>query len=320
MANLVNAGLYTELKISSWNCQGIKSNIEGVKQLCKKSDIILLQETWLEEFEMDILNEIDLQFKGFGFSSMDVAREVRRGRPYGGIAVLWNTEKVKRGNIIRLTKNKRIMSMELQVNDKKINIINVYAPTDGKGFESHMNMCEFWGELNSEVETMGNEWLIVGGDFNTDYSREGTFLEMMKDGIVENNLRYGDRVGTNDLKTFISKANGSQSWIDHFLVSEKMEVIIRNVKVLEDVVGSDHQPLILHLEMEAHERGRKDKSNNLNSFFGLYWKGLSAQMKQMYSWEITEVLNNSPTPEVFGCKKEYCENEVHRKDIKGLCN
>ena len=121
------------------------------------------------------------------------------------------------------------------------------------------------------------------------------------------------------MKTFISKANGSQSWIDHFLVSEKMEVIIRNVKVLEDVVGSDHQPLILHLEMEAHERGRKDKSNN-KLFLRLYWKGLSAQMKQMYSWEITEVLNNSPTPEVFGCKKEYCENEVHRKDIKGLCN
>ena len=72
------------VKIATWNCQGIKANTHGIKELCKTCDILMIQETWLESWEMSFINEIDINFQGKGISGMDDTREVKRGRPYGG--------------------------------------------------------------------------------------------------------------------------------------------------------------------------------------------------------------------------------------------
>ena len=79
------------LKITSFNCLGFKfRNYEYIKQIFNECNILILQETWLYNFEhKNILNVIpNCQY--YAVSSMDEHVLRSAGRPYGGLAVLWH--------------------------------------------------------------------------------------------------------------------------------------------------------------------------------------------------------------------------------------
>src|SRR5207253_3225284 len=84
-------------------------------------------------------------------------------------------------------------------------------------------------------------------------------------------------------------------------------------------MGSDHHPLSLvigvQLNSNSKERGAKTRKTKRE----INWKGLSKEQKQNYAWEVTEILNSSPGPEVFECKEEKCNNRQHIRDINGVC-
>ena len=47
-----------QMKISSYNCAGFKGNCDYInKTVFKNCDILLLQETWLYNFEFNLFNE-----------------------------------------------------------------------------------------------------------------------------------------------------------------------------------------------------------------------------------------------------------------------
>lgn len=77
------------MRMTSFNCKNIKKAMECVRGLCKKADIIALQETWLLPHDIPLLGDIDEQFSATGVSAVDTGGELLRGRPYGGVALLW---------------------------------------------------------------------------------------------------------------------------------------------------------------------------------------------------------------------------------------
>lgn len=77
-------------KFVSFNCKNAKRSVEFIRQLCDLSDIIALQETWLLPEDVPLLNEISDKFSSTGTSAMDTSAGMLRGRPYGGVALLWN--------------------------------------------------------------------------------------------------------------------------------------------------------------------------------------------------------------------------------------
>ena len=77
------------LQIVSFNCSSIKSSVGAIQSLCKDYDVILLQETWLLDTELDMLNSTDKYCYGQGTPSVDLTAGIVRGRPYAGLAVLY---------------------------------------------------------------------------------------------------------------------------------------------------------------------------------------------------------------------------------------
>ena len=132
----------------------------------------------------------------------------------------------------------------------------LYAPFDGKGVESHLDIYNFWGMLGGVLDGIDGEFTIVGGDFNTDYCREGVFRDAMEEAIRENNMVIGDDRHKEKV-TFTSKINGSKSWIDHFLVSKSISQRTVKVEVFEEVVGSDHQPLCITIHNDCQTGNRQ---------------------------------------------------------------
>jgi len=52
-----------------------------------------------------------------------------------------------------------------------------------------------------------------------------------------------DMMRLSNICTYISDDGLTSSWVDHFLSSETINSRIYNVKVLHDVIVSDHRPL-----------------------------------------------------------------------------
>ena len=78
------------LKLVSYNCRGVMKSWLDVENLCRKHDVILLQETWLTKQNHSILSFVSPDHFSFAFSPVTDESGIRRGRPYGGIAILWN--------------------------------------------------------------------------------------------------------------------------------------------------------------------------------------------------------------------------------------
>ena len=72
----------------TYNCQGLKSSIHDIQALCSSYDLIFIQESWLFQFELSLLSQIDSEFEGFSISAINDTSNIIRGRPYGGMAIL----------------------------------------------------------------------------------------------------------------------------------------------------------------------------------------------------------------------------------------
>src|SRR5882724_1340188 len=83
-----NITSFLNINLISFNCYGILNKLDYINLLCKNFDIIFLQETWLNIFNLPILHDINNNFFGYGLSSInnDI---LNKGRPFGGTAILY---------------------------------------------------------------------------------------------------------------------------------------------------------------------------------------------------------------------------------------
>ena len=79
-----------KLRITTFNCNGVKSKLPVISNMCSNSDIVLLQETWLREDELNILSNVHCNFESFSHTSMNIHDNILIGRPFGGISIMWN--------------------------------------------------------------------------------------------------------------------------------------------------------------------------------------------------------------------------------------
>lgn len=88
---------------------------------------LCIQETFLSKQDLERLNMIHGCFHGAGESTTDLSAKVIWGRIPGGIAILWNKKYDQMVKVIRLGVDWAI-GMELNCNDNKCILINVYMP------------------------------------------------------------------------------------------------------------------------------------------------------------------------------------------------
>ena len=89
--------------------------------------MIFIQESWLFQFELTLLSEIESDFEGFGISAIDDSTNIVRGRPYSGMAIL--IRKQYRSIAQFHTNNcSRLLRVQLTSKDVSLLFIKVYMP------------------------------------------------------------------------------------------------------------------------------------------------------------------------------------------------
>ena len=257
------------MKIASWNVNSVRARIENILSYIKDSnpDIILLHEikTQEESFPKDVFRDIGYKSYVFGQKS------------YNGVAIVskLKVDNVNTNFIKDELKQSRIITGEIILREKKINLINIYVPNgnpvDKEKYEYKKNWLKKF-IINIKKKIQKNSNILIAGDFNIipeeidvhDFKRyENDAL-----GRLEIRKKYRELInlGFTDVYRYFNKSKQeytfwdyfASSWqknygmrIDHFLVSnnllENLKSININKKPRSRVKPSDHTPIELEI-------------------------------------------------------------------------
>ena len=150
-----------DLNIASFNCSGVSNILPIIAKICESHDIVLLQETWLMQHNLNILNSVHKDFDVYSISAVDCT-EALVGRPYGGLSVLWR----KTSNIVKICSfdDPRVLGIEINTIDKNFYVLNVYLPYYCQ--ENYDLYLYYVGKISSLIECREHSDVMIFGDFN----------------------------------------------------------------------------------------------------------------------------------------------------------
>ena len=255
--------------ISSWNVNSVRARIVNIKEYIKKfsPDIIMIQEikTPNETYPYDDIKSLKYENYVYGQKS------------YNGVAIISKHEldNVNKNFIKDDLKQSRVITAELKFKRKMIEIVNIYVPNGNPVDTDKYSYKTSWlNYLIKQLKKLSkkNENIILGGDFNIIPSAEDVYnpkgfeddalfrLEIRKKLREMINIGFHDAYrhinGDKEGYTFWDymrgawqKNNGMR--IDHFLVSNSLLNIIKDVKINKFPRGkekpSDHTPIEIEL-------------------------------------------------------------------------
>ena len=249
----------SELKIISWNANGIRTRIKNKDVnpiLEKEADIILFQETKTEYEKME-----KKFLENCGYEYYFLKGESART---GGLA----TFSKEKPNIVKRFFNKSSDALgrasTLEYND--FTLIHIYAPA-GTGNKAKLNeKLEYLNSLLKFAQKNADKDLIIAGDFNIAHKEEDisdldtkiTFTAEERE-ILDKLESYGFvdafRLFNKQEKQFTSwknqeaRENNEGSRLDYFFISKSLESKIKSCDILNEVTSSKHAPIELILDL-----------------------------------------------------------------------
>jgi exodeoxyribonuclease-3 len=249
------------LKIYSWNVNGIRAAVKnGFAEWLKeeKPEIVCLQEIKINDTARE---KVEFDFAGYKEYWHSAERP-----GYSGTAVLTKIEpiSVDRGN---LDNEGRVLTLEFE----KFYLVNTYFPNANHelsrlGFKEEFN--KNWLDYVKKLEKKKS--VVTCGDFNV--AHQEIDLANPKEnegnaGFTINERRWMDKFlssGLIDTYRFINGGKIQYSWwsyrmhvrarnigwrIDYFLVSDKLKKNVKEAFINDTVLGSDHCPVGIKLEI-----------------------------------------------------------------------
>ena len=126
--------VHKESKISliSYNCEHADDvRLPMLQELFDKCDFLLIQEHGLFKSQFDFFDKLSDNGVGrHGTSAMD-EREIIRGRPYGGVAIVWHSNLQCKVTPIQ-NDSKRFCALHVNINSKTLLLICIYMPCDDR--------------------------------------------------------------------------------------------------------------------------------------------------------------------------------------------
>ena len=254
------------MKITSWNVNGIRAAVKKdfIKEVKKsKSDIYCIQET---KAQTDQVEEALTKLKGH---HLFANHAVKKG--YSGVAIMSKEEPINVSYDIGIDEHDqegRVICCEYE----SFKLINVYVPNSGSGLK-RLDYRSEWDAAFAKylAAQMKSKPIIVTGDFNvahqaidlarpkSNYNKTSGYTQVEIDGIqglmdigLIDAFRHfhPDKIEYTYWSVRFGARAKNVGWrIDYFLVDKRLIDQVQSVTIETDVMGSDHCPLYLELEI-----------------------------------------------------------------------
>lgn len=252
-------------KYVSWNVNGIRASVKkGFLDVVRNynADFFLVQET---KATVDIVREIGNELNGYHV----IGNEAEK-KGYSGTCIFSKHEpmnEILEFGMEEHDREGRISAIELE----HFYLVNVYVPNSGSEL-ARLDYRSGWDKafMNFLEKLDAKKPVIVGGDFNVahteidlarpkpNYNKTAGYTQVEIDGF-QGFLNKGlidtfRSLYPDEIKyTFWSQRFGARKknvgWrIDYFLLSPKLKDRLKNSGIHNDIMGSDHCPIVLELE------------------------------------------------------------------------
>jgi exonuclease III len=312
MADVLSLDDNSSLQIVSYNCRGYNvTKRPYIQSLLPNTDILFLQEHWLSEDQLRLLGDIDSNFIYTGVSGFDCS-DVLNGRPFGGCAILWRSDVL--ASVTPLyNSSRRVCAIRMCVDNLKFLFINVYMPYEGNDDTT----SDFIDQLCFVEEIINNNLdchVIVGGDFNVDFTRNRLHTLMLDNFCVDMHLRPAAKHSTYSIDYTYNFDMIRFNILDHFLLSDIIfNTSVVSARVLHDIDNtSDHEPIILQLCFQVRYLGFSNKIHTPR----VSWAKASDSDLDNYRSSLTHELSTIVLPvEALLCSDLQCNNPNHFQAI-----
>ncbi len=251
------------MKLISWNVNGIRACInKGFKDFFNEidSDIFCIQETKCQK------DQIDLEFERYT-SYWNSAEK----KGYSGTAIFTKQKPISVTYGIGIEehdKEGRVITLEFE----KFYMINIYTPNSKRELE-RLEYRQIWeDEIRKYMLKLNeNKPVIMCGDLNvahkeidlknpktnrhnagfTDEERN-KMTELLDAGFVDTfRVLYPDKENAYSWWSYMGHAREKNvGWrIDYFIVSKSIENCIKEAKIHSEILGSDHCPVELEIDI-----------------------------------------------------------------------
>ena len=311
------------LRIASYNSTGLNQmKIEYIRHFLdiNKVDILLLQETWLVPRNLQKLGDIHKDYMFHGISGIN-DNEILKGRPYGGIAILWHNSlscDIKKVCIA----SKRLCGIVIK-GQYNLLLLNCYMPCDN-GSKSYVNE-EFMQTCDTMELTVARHLahqVLIGGDMNADFSRGNAQDSYLKDLIIRQNMQCVWDINRSDCRyTFADFSNDRYSCIDHFMVSDQISRLVNDSFVYIDGSNmSNHCPIVLDLMYNITQTAKEEpvKINNRR----IAWHKIQDNDPCITAYQecVKHMIMKMKQRTVYSCNNLLCENMKHKLDLNEWCS
>ena len=289
-----------ELRIASYNCCSIRKRVDPIKEILSNVDILVCQETILLHEDSHVLNQFDCNFQVIFQPSQPPAGE-GDGRPVGGLAVFYR--KINSLAVDMTIKHEHFLITSVSLGQTQFYLGNIYLPCDDRSPEAMSKYQTTLGELQSILDEIDNDRIILIGDFNTAHNAGRRFWPDLKQFIDSNELIMNDLTLPEDTFTYLNTAYDTTSWIDHIVSSRRMD--IRNISVKYECALYDHFPICMTLNIEADNLNRETGRSEASVIKTIDWKKFEEDdAVSFYNRSIQE----------FMCEESLCfEFDCHQK-------
>ena len=251
------------MKCISWNVNGIRACInKGFNDFFEviDADIFCIQETKCQP------DQIDLQFEGYT-TYLNSAEK----KGYSGTAILTKKKplQVTYGiGIEEHDKEGRVITLEFE----NFYMVNIYTPNSKRELE-RLEYRQIWeDEIRKYLLDLDSKKpVIMCGDLNvaheeidlknpktnrgnagfTDEER-AKMTELLQAGFTDTfRHKYPDKIDAYTWWSYMGKAREKNvGWrIDYFIVSNSIKEKIKDAKIYPEVLGSDHCPIELEIDI-----------------------------------------------------------------------
>ena len=232
-----------QISFCSFNIAGYDRNKDFLSYLCENNANMIagLQEHWLKppmkKFPgTDILRTVHPKFEGFGSSAMKKSMEtqIRKGRSFGGTGFVYDKTFAKCLNPLTHLVHERISTLELQTNQGRILVLDVYFPYfDNNNVESQLDLYRgVIGFMENAISLYPNHKVIIMADFNCNVKdRSHSFSKLLIDLMRKHDLIscYDFIDGFDPRTSFTRFDSRSTSLLDGFIFSSSLREYVTNV-------------------------------------------------------------------------------------------
>ena len=317
-----------ELKICSFNCCSLRKNIDLIRSLTDGcTDIIFLQETFVTEDKLGILDFIDENYECIGVPAKysEKSLTANAGRPEGGMAILW--KKGSQFTINKIILDDNFIVFNIRIGDFNVVLVNVYMNSDIWEISTLNKYLYSLSLLEDILRDMEFHSVYFVGDFNAD-PHSGRAWRNLSNFMMRNSLKCFDVDSLSpDTCTFVGYGNSQSRWLDH-LIGKSFDgsICIKNICILDEVNGSDHLPLQFFLEFKNLKVGENldvPSTRNVHQSF-VNWEKLKPEEIERINSIIDSKLGTLLDHPSIHCDEIGCRDKNHLLAIdnlySSLCN